>query len=40
MIKGNTYQIDEPQDWREYLASRWREDWTKALVNEVTKQRT
>ena len=34
---GGTYQIDEPDTWNQYLNSRWKDDWTQALIKEVTK---
>ena len=34
---GGTYQIDEPATWGEYLRSRWKDEWTQALIKEVTK---
>jgi hypothetical protein len=34
---GGTYQVDEPESWGAYLKSRWKDDWTQALIKEVTK---
>ena len=34
---GSTYEIDEPSTWKQYLQSRWFDEWTEVLVKEVTK---
>ena len=34
---GNTYTLDEPENWQQYLKSKFRSDWERTLVQEVTK---
>jgi hypothetical protein len=29
--------VDEPDNWKEYLKSKWHGEWETALVDEVTK---
>ena len=34
---GGTYDIDEPESWSEYLVSQWKDDWTQAIIKEVSR---